>query len=220
MIQLATLKFLKNLKKNNNRPWFEVHRPQFELAKTDILSLAGGIIKHVASFDAPIGALNSKDCLFRINRDVRFSKDKSPYKTNLAAYFNKGGKKSNGSGYYVHIEPGKSFVAGGTWMPLPADLAKIRQEIDYGFDNWNKLTGSPAFKKQFPKGVTADVSLTRPPKGYDENNPAIHFIKMKSFIVSKAFTDAEIQSKSFVKEIAATFKAMKPMIDFLNTAIE
>ena len=220
MIQQATLKFLKNIKKNNNRPWFEGHRPQYELAKADILSFVNGLIKQMSAFDPPIGALTGKECIFRINRDVRFSKDKSPYKNHLSAYFNKGGKKSNGGGYYIHIQPGNSFAAGGIWSPLPADLAKIRQEIDYSFTDWKKLTGSKAFTKQFPKGVITEASLTRPPKGYDESNPAIDFIKMKNFFVLSPFTDAAVQSKSFTKDVAATFKTLKPMIDFLNTAIE
>ncbi len=220
MLQSSTIKFLKELKKNNNRPWFEDHRAQYEEAKTDFLFMVEGLISAITKFDPPIGALAAKECVFRINRDVRFSKDKSPYKSNIAAYFNKGGKKSNGAGYYLHIEPGKSFAAGGMWMPLPADLAKIRQEIDYSFDEWKKLTGSKTLIKYFPGGATSGDTLTRPPKGYDEHNPAIHFIKMKSFVVSKAFTDAQVQSPSFIKDVAATFKAMNPLIAFLNTAIE
>lgn len=220
MIQPRILKFLKEIKKNNNRPWFEKNRPQYENAKADFLFFVEGLIKEMAKFDPPIGSLTAKDCLFRINRDVRFSKDKSPYKTNIAAYFNKGGKKSNGAGYYIHIEPGKSFAAGGMWQPLPADLSKIRQEIDYSFDDWKKMVGGSSFKKYFPDGVIAQDALIRPPKGYDESNPAIHFIKMKNFFVTKYFTDAEVQNKSFVKDVAASFKAMKPLIAFLNTAIE
>ncbi|MBK7433120.1 MAG: DUF2461 domain-containing protein [Chitinophagaceae bacterium] len=220
MLQKETLKFLKELKKNNNKAWFELHRKDYDQAKLDLTGMVSKLIETISRFDAPIGSLQAKDCLFRINRDVRFSKDKSPYKTNMAAYFNKGGKKSNGAGYYLHIEPGKSMVAGGMWMPLPADLAKIRQEIDYGFADWKKFTGSANFKKYFPGGVIADSSLSRPPKGYDEQNPAIGFLKMKSFIVSRPIGDAEITDKAFVTNVAQTFRAMKPLIDFLNQAID
>jgi uncharacterized protein (TIGR02453 family) len=214
MLQAATLRFLKNIKKNNSRPWFEKNRPNYEASRENFIEFVGGLIKGMSKFDPPIGDLHPKDCLFRINRDIRFSKDKSPYKTNIAAYFNKGGKKSNGAGYYLHIEPGRSFAAGGMWQPLPADLAKIRQEIDYSFDEWRKMTGASAFKKAFPDGVLADGSLTRPPKGYDESNPAISFIKMKNFIVSRPFTDAQVLGKGFEKDVAATFKAMQPLIVF------
>jgi len=220
MIQSSTLKFLKDLKKNNNKPWFDNHRDQYEAAKEDILILAGGLIKGIASFDPPIGNLQPKDCTFRINRDIRFSKDKTPYKSNMAAYFNKAGKKGNGAGYYMHIEPGKSFAAGGIWMPAAPDLAKIRQEIDYDLNEWKKIIGNAAFRKQFPEGLDDNEILTRPPKGYDENNPAIEFIKMKSFVIRKSFSDAEIQSRSFVKDVSKTFQQMYPLVGFLNKAID
>ena len=219
MLQSATLKFLKDLKKNNNKPWFDEHRKQYEQAKEDVVVLTEQLIKAITVFDLPIGHLKAKECMFRINRDVRFSKNKQPYKNNIAAYFNRNGKQGNGSGYYLHIEPGQSFAAGGIWMPEPKDLAKIRQEIDYSFDDWKKIMSNAAFKKTFTEGITGE-SLIRPPKGYDENNPAIEFLKHKSFIVTKPFTDAELQSKTFVKEVANTFKTMKPLIDFLNAAVE
>ncbi len=217
MLQSSTLKFLTLLKKNNNRPWFEGQRKHYETAKEDFLIFTENLIAGIAAFDPAIAHLKPKDCLFRINRDVRFSKDKSPYKTNMAAYFNHKGKKGNGAGYYLHIEPGKNFTAGGIWMPEPVVLAGIRQEIDYNFEGWNKIISNTVFKKTFKEGIKGDA-LVRPPKGYNETNPAIKFIKQKSFIVTAPFTDAEVQSKVFVKNTAAAFKAMKPFIDFLNTA--
>ena len=219
MLQSSTLKFLKDLKKNNNKPWFDGHRKQYETVKADFLSLVGLVIKGISTFDKPIGDLQAKNCTFRINRDVRFGKNKDPYKNNLAAYFNKDGKKGLGAGYYLHIEPGKSFVAGGIWMPEPAVLSGIRQEIDYSLNEWKKIVESRPFKKVFSEGIKGD-SLTRPPKGYDETNSAIEYIKMKSFIVTRPFTDAEVQQKDFVKNVAKTFQAIKPLIDFLNIAIE
>ena len=219
MLQLSTLKFLKELQKNNNRPWFEAHRKQYELAKEDFLLLTEKLITGIGAFDKPIALLKAKECTFRINRDVRFSKNKSPYKNNIAGYFNRKGKKGNGAGYYLHIEPGKSFAAGGIWMPEPKDLIKIRQEIDYSFDDWKKIISNQSFKKTFAEGIKGEA-LVRPPKGYEEDNPAIQYLKQKSFIVSKPFTDTEVQSKTFVKEVANTFKAMKPMLDFLNAAVE
>lgn len=219
MLQSSSLKFLKDLKKNNNKSWFDANRKNYEQAKEDFLSLVETLITAIAAFDPPIAALKPKECTFRINRDVRFSKDKSPYKNNIAAYFNRNGKKSNGAGYYLHIEPGNSFAAGGIWMPEAKDLAKIRQEIDYSFDDWKKISGNANFKKMFTQGVKGE-SLTRPPKGYEETNPAIEFLKRKSFIVSRPFTDTEVQSKTFTKDVAVTFKTMKPLIDFLNAAVE
>lgn len=220
MLQAGTIKFLSNLNKNNNKPWFEENRPLYEAAKTDLQNMVALLIPSIAKFDAPIGNLAVKDCTFRINRDVRFSKDKKPYKNNMAAYFSKGGKKANAAGYYFHCEPGKSYAAGGFYSPMPPELAKIRQEIDYGFDEWKKIIHNKNFKKYFTEGVKGMEVLTRPPKGYDENNPAIGFLKMKHFIVSKPFTDAELQSKTLVKDVAKVFETMHPMIDFLNRAVE
>lgn len=218
MIQTSTLKFLKDLKKNNNKSWFETHRKEYDLVKEDFLSLVQQLIRQIAAFDKPIGNLEAKNCTFRINRDVRFSKNKDPYKNNIAAYFNKDGKKGIGAGYYLHIEPGKSMAAGGIWMPEPVVLTNIRQEIDYNLSEWEKIVTSRTFTRMFTEGIKGDT-LTRPPKGYDENNPAIKYLKMKSFIVTRAFTDAEVQNKNFATEVSNTFQKMKPLIDFLNTAI-
>ena len=218
MLQSTTLKFLKDVKKNNNKIWFDGHRKQYDTVKSDFLLLVEQLITGIATFDKPIGNLEAKNCTFRINRDVRFSKNKDPYKNNLAAYFNKDGKKGIGAGYYLHIEPGKSFAAGGIWMPEPAVLAGIRQEIDYSFTEWKKIITGKSFTKIFTDGIKGEA-LTRPPKGYDENNPAIEYLKMKSFIVSISFTDTEVQNKNFTKEVAKTFNSMKPFIDFLNTSL-
>lgn len=220
MLQASTLKFLKDLNKNNNRSWFEDHRKQYETAKSDFNLFVEALIKKIAVFDKPIGELAARNCTFRINRDVRFSKNKDPYKNNMAGYFNKAGKKGIGSGYYFHLQPGESFAAAGIWMPEPEVLSKIRQEIDYNFDEWKKIINSPSFKKNFPGGLENRESLSRPPKGYDINNPAIGYLKMKSFIVTKSFTDDELQAKTAATNIANTFKQLKPLIDFLNRAID
>ena len=219
MLQSSTLKFLKDLKKNNNKPWFEEHRIQYETAKADFYKLVEEMIAAIAVFDAPIGQLSIKECVFRINRDVRFSKDKLPYKNNMACYFNKMGKKGNGAGYYLHIEPGSSISAGGIWMPEAPVLAAIRQEIDYNFTDWKKVIENKNFSKTFTQGIKSNDNLVRPPKGYDENNPAIEFLKMKSFVATRFIPDLEVQNKNFVKEVASTFRTMKPLIDFLNVSV-
>ena len=214
-----TLQFLKDLAKDNNKAWFDINRPRYELAKADIQSLVSELISSISAFDPPIGNLAVKECIFRINRDVRFSKNKSPYKTNMSSYYSNGGKKASVAGYYFHFEPGKSYAAGGFYSPAPEELSKIRQEIDYSFDDWKKILSQKKFKKFFPDGVDGIESLVRPPKGYDENNPAIHYLKMKHFIVSRPFTDEELLSKTLVKDLAETFSVMKTMIDFLNLAV-
>jgi len=220
MLQASSIHFLQELENNNNKPWFDKNRSGYEATKAGLEKLVSSLIPAIAAFDELIGTLQVKDCTFRINRDVRFSKNKSPYKNNMGASFSRGGKKAEVAGYYFHFQPDKSFAGGGFYLPQPAQLAKIRQELDYGFAEWKALLDNKTFKKYFPDGVDGIDSLIRPPKGYDENNPAIHYLKMKSFIVSKPFTDEELQSKSLVKDIAKTFEAMKPMLDFLNRAVE
>lgn len=220
MLQATTIKFLEELQKNNNKPWFEDNRKLYEAAKLDLQNTVAGLIPAIAKFDESIGRLEVKDCTFRINRDIRFSKDKTPYKTNLAAYFSKSGKKANAAGYYFHCEPGKSYAAGGFYSPMPAELGKIRQEIDYAFEEWKKIINHKNFQQCFPGGINGIETLVRPPKGYDENNPAVTFLKMKHFIVSKPFSDTELQSKNLEKNVAKVFETMKPMIDFLNKAVE
>lgn len=219
MFQPATIKFLKDLKKNNQKPWFEKNKPVYLDAKADFESFVGLLLQELTKFNSELSSLQIKDCVFRIYRDVRFSKNKEPYKPNMGAFMNPGGKKINKAGFYFHLEPGQSFIAGGLYMPEPEALAKVRQEIDYNFAGWKKITGTAAFKKQFTKGVEGIETLSRPPKGYEADNPAIDYLKMKSFIVSRPLPDSSLSSKTLLKELMQTYKAMKPMIDFLNTAI-
>jgi uncharacterized protein (TIGR02453 family) len=217
MLQSSTLRFLKNLKKNNNKPWFETNKRNYLLAKEDLEEFAQQVIDGLGKTDKGIATLKPKDCVFRIYRDVRFSKDKTPYKISMSAAFNRNGKSAPGAGYYFHCEPGSNMVGGGTWMPTPEELNKIRQEIDYNFAEWKKILGRPAFKKYFPGSIEGET-LSRAPKDYDDRNPAIEFLKMKSFVVSRELDDATLQSKSLLREVLTTFNAMKEFIDFLNEA--
>lgn len=220
MLAKDSLKFLTALKENNNRPWFENNRIWYERTKLDFESLVEGLIKGITEFDKDIAELLVKNCTFRQYRDVRFSKDKRPYKINMGAYFNKGGKKINTAGYYIHLEPGKSMVAGGLWMPEAPHLSRVRQEIDYNYDEWKNIISHPGFKKLFPGGLSLEDSLKRPPKGYDETNPAIEHLKLKSFIVRLRVSDAELISLSLKKDLFKAFKTLKPFLDFLNRAID
>jgi len=147
MVQASTIQFLKDLKKNNNKPWFDLNRKRYEEAKTDFANFVQQVIDAHSKKDKTISALKAKDCMFRINRDVRFSKDKSPYKTNFGASINKGGKKAfSTAGYYFHLEPGQCFVGGGIYQPMPDELKKVRQEIDYNFKDFTKIIQSKKFK--------------------------------------------------------------------------
>ena len=220
MLQASTFKFLKDLKKNNNKPWFEKHKDLYLGAKEDIEQLVEQVIEGFGKIDPDIAILQPKDCTYRIYRDVRFSKDKTPYKINIGAYLNKGGKKTPSAGYYMHFESGRNMAGGGLWMPQAPELNKVRQEIDYSFKEWNDIIKDRAFKKNFAEGLEKEDMLSRPPKGYDESNPAIEYLKLKSFIVTRSFTDAEVQSKSFLKELLKTFESMKDFVYFLNRAQE
>jgi len=219
MIEPATMQFLTGISRNNNKPWFEKNRSAYENAKQNILETSARLIAAIGKFDPPVLKISEKDTTFRINRDVRFSKNKAPYKSNMAIYINPDGKKANSPGYYFHVEPGKSFIAAGVWMPEPAMLAKIRQEIDYNLANWKKAIGKKSFTRSFPQGLSLEDSLVRPPKGYDTDNPAIKFLRLKSFIVTRAFSNKEITQNDMVKQLASHFKQAKPLIDFLRTAI-
>jgi uncharacterized protein (TIGR02453 family) len=221
MLQSSTIKFLKDLSKNNNKPWFDANRKQYENAKTDFAGFIQTIIDKHGKQDDSIAHLKAKDCMFRINRDVRFSKDKSPYKNNMGAYINKGGKKSLFGGYYFHCQPGQSFVGGGLWMPMPPELAKVRQEIDYNFDSFKKIIGSKKFKAVYSDlSRDAEYILTRVPKGYEADNPAAEYLKLKSFVTMIPVKDAALNSKDLSKKVLTAFEALQPLLKFINQSIE
>jgi uncharacterized protein (TIGR02453 family) len=222
MIEKQTFDFLKQLKKHNTKVWFDANRHTYEAAKENIKQNIIQLIPALEKIDATIAQakLEPKHCSFRINRDVRFSKNKDPYKTNMAMQFNVRGKTVGGAGYYIHIEPGNCFAGGGMYLPMPPDLAKIRQEIDYNFKDFKKLISSKAFTTTFTKGIEAYEALQRPPKGYNENNPALTYLKMKGYIALKQYTDAEMMHKDFVKDITKTFSALQPLIHFINKSLD
>lgn len=221
MLRQTTLQFLRNLKKNNRKEWFDANRSKYEDAKKDVENLSAEIIKRLSHADETIAHLQPKDCMFRINRDVRFSKDKSPYKTNMGVYFSKGGKKGINAGYYFHLEPGSSFVAGGMWMPMPPELRKIRQEIDYNWDEFEKILKNKKFRSAFGElDRSSEYVLSRPPKGYEEDNPAIELLKLKSFIATAKVADSDLTSKDLTKIVVSNFVLVKPLVDFLNRCVE
>lgn len=212
--------FLKNLKSNNNKEWFDAHKQTYLDAKQEFESYVDKLISGIAKFDKKISPdLKGKDCTFRIYKDVRFSKDKTPYKTNMGASINPGGKKSAEAGYYFHCEPGACFLAGGIWMAEPVILQAIRQEIDYNFEPLNKILKSASFKKYF-KGLSEEDKLKTAPKGFEKDHPQIELLKNKHFIVSHNLKDSQLLSKGSEKEIIAGFKAMHPFLEYLREATE
>jgi uncharacterized protein (TIGR02453 family) len=221
MIQATTLKFLKTLAKNNNKAWMDAHRNDYLAAKEDFEKFVTAIIENLSKKDPDIKGLTAKDCTFRLNRDVRFSKDKSPYKSNFGAYFSRGGKKSIWAGYYFNLDPAESFVCGGIWMPEPDSLKKLRQEIDYNFAEFSKIMKQKKMLAQFNGFERSDASvLSRPPKGYDESNPAIEYIKRKSFVALKPLPAALLTSKDLLKETISAFETVQPLVAFFNRGLE
>ena len=220
MLSLSTIKFLKDLKKNNNKPWFDKNRKEYEKAKADFSRFIQQVIDQLAKKDPSIKSLVAKDCMFRINRDIRFSKDKSPYKTNMGAYINRGGKKSLYAGYYFHCEPGQSFAGGGLWMPMPSELNKVRQEIDYNFAAFKKIISSKKFKSVYTDlSRDPEYVLTRLPKGYEADNPATEYLKLKSFVAMTSLKDTDLTSKDLVKKTVAAFETLQPVINFINQSL-
>lgn len=219
-MQLAlTLSFLKKLSKNNNKEWFDKNRSVYEEAKAELKVLVQSVIERISEFDSSIAQLEPKDCMFRINRDVRFSKDKTPYKTNMGFMIAPGGKKSIKSCYYVHIEPNNCFIAGGIWMPLPEHLKLLRQEIDYNGDTLKKIVQKKTFKKYF-SGFDEESKLVRMPKDYDESHPYAEWLKLKSFTVTMPLEEAVLTDKKVVDKICVPFKEMYAFNQFLNAALD
>ena len=213
------LSFLTDLAQNNTRDWMHANKKVYQQAKQDFEALTIELIDEMVAFDPDIEGLVAKDCVFRLNRDIRFSKDKSPYKLNFGASITKGGRKSHWSGYYVQIQPnGESFMAGGSYMPASENLAKIRQEIDYNADEFRKLIAADDFKKYFGELMGEQVKTS--PKGYKKDNPNIDLLRYKSFTMWHKITDKQVLGKNYKKQILEVFQAMKPVNDFLNTAME
>lgn len=221
MLQLATLQFLKALKKNNNKAWFDAHRKEYEAARTDFTHFVQALIDHHSRKDKTLAALHARDCLFRINRDIRFSKDKSPYKTNFGASINKGGKKAfSTAGYYFHLEPGQSFVGGGMYQPDSDTLKKVRQEIDYNFNAFKKIIFSEKFRSLYGNLDKSDAfRLSRVPKGYEADHPAAEYLRLKSYIAWVPLRDDVLTSKVLLKKSLLALETLRPLIEFINESI-
>jgi uncharacterized protein (TIGR02453 family) len=218
MLQPSTLKFMSQLARNNNKPWFDGHKADYLLVKEDFEALVTGVLAGLSEIEPTFRDTKAKDCIMRIYRDIRFSKDKTPYKVNLGAGFGMGGGKNVYGGYYLHIEPGgKSFAGGGMWQPEGPALKAIRQEIDYNFDEFLSIIENKAFKKIFKK-IDGD-RLVKVPQGYAEDNPAIEYLKLKSFTVGGNIADEDLTKKTLVKKVTDIYSAMKPFVDFLNRAV-
>lgn len=218
MITTRTLHFLEQLANHNNKEWMDANRGEYEHAKQNYVDFVAALLKEMSAFEPAFADVPAKECIFRLNRDVRFSEDKSPYKTHFGAFFSIGGKKGPEAGYYFHLQPGACFIAGGAWMPPAGMLKNIRQEIDYDLPGFEAIIHEKQFKKLYPQ--MEGEQLKKAPQGYAVDNPAIQYLRFKSFTVTSPVGDDLIADKALVKHLARSFKIMKPFIDFLNRGVE
>ncbi|WP_347216349.1 DUF2461 domain-containing protein [Chryseobacterium sp.] len=214
-IHPQTFAFLKKLTKNNTREWFNDNKSLYTESQGNVIEFLDDLIKEMSVFDEELAKIDSKKALFRIYRDTRFSKDKSPYKTNFGASLGMG-KGSQKGGYYLHMEPGKSFLAGGIYMPESSVLKEVRKEISLYGDDFLKILTQKDFKKHFPE-LDQDDKLKKVPQGFDKEDPMAEYLKLKNFIVLYHLKDEEVLDKNAVKNMSKIFKLMKPFNDFLNT---
>ena len=209
--------FLEELKQNNHKEWFDANKDRFKECRLVFEELVQQVIDGLAADDDSLEGVKAKDCIFRIYRDVRFSKDKTPYKTSFSACIGEGGRKTSGAIRYLHLEPGNTMLAGGIYQPESERLKKIRQEIDYNADPLIAILNDPDFTKYFD-GMNGD-KLKRPPKGYDQDHPDIELLKFKSFTVFYNMTDTVVKSSKFLKEGMQVFGAMSAFNAYLNEAV-
>jgi uncharacterized protein (TIGR02453 family) len=211
------LNFLSELKENNNKEWFDENRTRYEESRKKVLFLTELINQEIAKFDPEIGILDPKNCVFRIFRDVRFSNDKTPYKTNMGSFIAKGGRKSISAGYYIHIEPGSSFVGGGSYCP-PADALKaFRTEIFDRPDEFRQLIYSDSFRKTYPEMY--EDKLKTPPKGFPKDFVEIDLLKYKSYAFTSRMEDSVVSGENYLTNIISSLKELSPVNRFLNEAL-
>ncbi|WP_375435676.1 DUF2461 domain-containing protein [uncultured Hymenobacter sp.] len=211
--------FLAELSQHNEREWFQAHKATYDQLRQEFEAAVGRWLKQMTTHNPALVGLEPKKCIFRIYRDVRFSRDKRPYKTHFSAYFSGGGKASNNPGYYVQLGPnGQTLLAGGLYEPDKEQLARIRQEIDYNASALHTLLQTPGFRQYFA-GVEGD-RLKKAPAGYSTEHPEIELLKHKSFIVSHSVPDATARKLDLDAYVPTTFRAMQPFCEYLQEAIE
>lgn len=220
MLTQQAIDFIADLKANNTTEWMHANKKRYENYKKDYQSFVGSILAQMKPLDKALEPLEIKNCTFRINRDIRFSKDKTPYKTHISVWLSTDKNRKNAPGYYLHIENGTSFLAGGMYNPEPNELKKVRKEIEFFHDDLNKILNQETFKKEFVNLSHDEGSkLKRAPKDFDPEHPAIELLKLKSFTASQKLDYKSILKPDFAKTIAQKLIVLKPLNDFLNRAL-
>lgn len=211
------LQFLRELAKNNNREWFEANKDRYLESRKKVLFITDVIINEIRVFDKDLPLVDPKDCMFRIFRDVRFSNDKRPYKTNFGSFISNGGRKGDKAGYYFHIEPGASFAGGGIYMPAAEPLRAVREHMARNAETFLDITNQPGFKTVYPDMY--DHRLKTAPKGFPKDHEYIQLLRYKSFVFSTALSDNDIATGKFIEKAVAAFKQLYPVNAFLNEGL-
>ncbi len=214
----SVMLFLKELARNNNREWFQTNKKWYDESKGKILFLTDVLINEIRKFDNSIPALTPSDCLFRIFRDVRFSHDKSPYKTNFGSYIAKGGKKAVFAGYYIHIEPESIFAGGGIYKPDNDTLKNLRNHIAENGDEFFSIIHDSDFKAVYPEMY--DDKLKTAPKGFAPDHEFIELLQYKSFAFTHRMSEDDVLSENFIESIVQSYKQLHKVNVFLNSAIQ
>lgn len=219
MIQHHTFSFLKDLAENNNREWFQANKERYETARENVIEFASELIEQLILLDLRIdGNLDAKKCVMRIYRDIRFSKDKTPYKNNFGISIPTVGQKAGRAEYFLHIADGNCFIAGGYWMPPADHLKAIRQEIDYNADALKEIIYHREFITLFGD-FTSQEQLKSVPKEYSSENKNLSLLKLKSFVAFHQLKNDELSQPGSVELIAGICKKIYPLNVFLNNAL-
>jgi len=219
MINKETFQFLSALKKNNNKEWFDENRTVYSKQKNEFETFISIVITEIAKFDKESALTTAKASIFRINRDIRFSNDKQPYKPNFGAFVAKGGRNGLRAGYYIHVEPGACFLAGGIYMPPAPVLKVIRNEVYSNVDEFREIVTTPDFINHFGTELSGE-KLRSAPRGFPKDFPEIDYLKYKHYTVLKNVPDAVYQKPQFIGEVIDVFSTMAPFNLFLNRALE
>ncbi len=212
------LSFLEDLARNNNRDWFQDNKKTYQMALDTFREFIGTILTGISKTDPSVGNLEAKDTIFRIYKDVRFSKDKTPYKTHFGGWMAKGGRKSTDAGYYFHLEPGNTFMAAGVWMPPKEQLALIRQEIMYNPSEFFKVINDPVISKAYERGGKEDM-LKKGPAGFPKDFEFMEEIKYKHYIFSKYYDNKDVIKSGFAEKVTQDYQGLYPLVDYLNHAM-
>ena len=216
------LDFLKELRVNNNREWFNAHKDEYEIAKKNFENICQSLILKIGEFDEKILKVSTKECLFRIYRDIRFTHDKTPYKTHFGTYIAfPGGRKSPRGGYYLHIDPvGGCFMGVGIWSPEPKILKALRESIFDNYEEFDEIISEPEFKRIYGDSFYSEEKLKSLPKGFPTDFPNPEILKLKHYLVSHDLTDQEINDSNFTDYIANLARVAYPLNKFLNYTVD